>query len=99
MLLDRLKVCSDLLCESQGAGVTEEARQHRVMHVREEIDHLLHLLWRSGLWTDTDPVEKTACNGHTYHVLTEPFLDGKPHGKPLSDDAPTWLKEVLGVRV
>lgn len=97
MLLDRLKVCADLLSEAQNEEITEDARAHRVSRVSEEIDHLLHLLWRGGLWTNVKTVEKTACDGQPYHVLAEPFTDGKPQGKPLSADAPEWLREVLGV--
>ncbi|MBC8136236.1 MAG: hypothetical protein H8F28_10145 [Fibrella sp.] len=99
MLLDRLKVCADLLSEVRGGSTTEEARDHQIACVSEEIDHLLHLLWRGGLWTNVGTVEKTACDGQAYHVLAEPFTDGKPQGKPLSADAPEWLKEVLGVRL
>ncbi|MBC7807974.1 MAG: hypothetical protein H7145_17735 [Akkermansiaceae bacterium] len=97
MLLDRLKVCADLLNVARRADVAEDSRNQQVVSVSEEIDHLLHLLWRGGLWTNADTVEKTACDGRTYRVLSEPFTDGKPQGKPLSANAPTWLKEVLGV--
>lgn len=97
MLLDRLKVCAELLREGQESDAQKDQRDPCVAQASQEIEHLLHLLWRGGLWTNTDPVEKVACDGQAYQVLLEPFTDGKPQGKPLSEDAPLWLKEVLGV--
>ncbi len=97
MLLDRLKVCADLLNEARDGDLPGDSRDNQVALAGGEIDHLLHLLWRGGLWTSASTVEKTAYDGVTYHVLEEPFTDGKPQGKPLSDDAPVWLREVLGV--
>ena len=96
MLLDRLKVCADLASEGTNTDI-DGPQNYQLERIQEEINHLLDLLWRSGLWIDTKTVEKTAVDGQSYTVLCEPFTDGKPQGKPLSPDAPDWVRDMLGV--
>lgn len=109
MLLDRLKECQDeaesLRDSVYRRGVGAERRfgrqvnplAERLDRLSQEINHMLQLLWRGGLWTEDGVEMRSASDGREFHVLREPFTDGKPHGRPLPTDAPDWQRELLGV--
>jgi hypothetical protein len=109
MLLDRLKECQDeaeaIRDSVYARGLGAERRfgrrvnplAERVDRLSGEINHILQLLWRGGLWTDGPVEERASWDGGTYQVLREPFTDGKPHGRPLPPDAPDWQRELLGL--
>ena len=96
MLLDRLKACADLAADSCAAARTPCERQ-RARQIEGELTHLLTLLWRSGLWADTESENRVDCDGRPFQVLAAPFTDGKPHGKPISPAAPPWQRDLLGL--
>lgn len=109
MLLDGLKACQEeaaaILGEVRRSGVGLERRYgvpynplaERLEELHFGINNLLRLLWRGGLWTEGEVVEHTAADGKAYQVVREPFTDGKPGGRPLPPDAPSWQRELLGL--
>jgi len=109
MLLDCLKACQDdayaLLVEVCRSGLGEETRYgvvrnpvaDRLERINFGIAHILKVLWRGGLWTDTEIREALAVDGRAYQVLSEPFTIGKPGSRPLPPDAPDWQRELLGI--
>ncbi|MES2463364.1 MAG: hypothetical protein V4671_22555 [Armatimonadota bacterium] len=109
MLLDCLKACQDdaykLLSEVERTGVGKEQRYGITVNpVADQLEkiqfglaHILKVLWRGGLWTETDLVEVTATDGKKYLAIREPFTLGKPGSLPLTEDAPAWQRELLGI--
>lgn len=111
MLLDCLKACQDdayaLLTEVERSGVGKEQRYgitvnpvvDQLEKIQFGLSHILKVLWRGGLWTETDLVEVTATDGKKYLAIREPFTLGKPGSLPLPADAPAWQRELLGIPV
>ena len=111
MLLDCLKACQDdayaLLTEVERSGVGKEQRYGITVNpVADQLEkiqfglaHILKVLWRGGLWTESDLVEVTATDGKKYLAIREPFTLGKPGSRPLPENAPAWQRELLGIPV
>jgi hypothetical protein len=111
MLLDCLKACQDdayaLLSEVELSGVGKEQRfgitvnpvADQLEKIQFGLAHILKVLWRGGLWTESDLVEVTATDGKKYLAIREPFTLGKPGSLPLPTDAPAWQRELLGIPV
>jgi hypothetical protein len=109
LLLDQLKQCQEemegLLSYVDAAGIGVEQRYgvmvnplaERLERVHFGVSHLLKLLWRSGLWVEEESTPMQASDGRLYHAVRAPFTDGKPHGRPLPSNAPTWQRELLGL--
>lgn len=72
MLLDRLQVCADLATEAQRACLPSPELHNQLS---SEIERVIHLLERGGLWMDAPLEQKTACDGKVYQVLLQPFVD------------------------
>jgi hypothetical protein len=109
MLLDKLRQCQEeteaLLLYVHHNGVGVETRcglpvnpvAERLEQVHFSVSQILKLLWRSGLWTEEELEAASDTSGKAYHALRAPFTDGKPHGRPLPEDAPYWQRELLGL--
>ena len=76
MLLDRLHVCAELAKEVQEGTPSSDMVANHVDRLSDEVNHLLRLLERSGLWIDSALVNQPSCDGHVYSVLKEPFTAG-----------------------
>lgn len=88
MLLDKLKDYQDAtrclrqsVCVEAGGVVRVECPGrfvHRLDRLQADIEQTLHLLWRGGLWMESEIEERSAMNGRAYRVVREPFTDGRP---------------------
>jgi hypothetical protein len=109
MLLDCLKAVQDetyaLLVDVERSGLGEETRYGAVFNpladrlekINFGVAHMLKVLWRGGLWTDSEIGDASSTDGRLYRVIREPFTLGKPGSQPLPSDAPAWQRELLGI--
>lgn len=109
MLLDKLRHCQEeteqLLLYVHRNGIGMEQRcgipvnpvAERLEQVHFSVSQVLRLLWRSGLWTEADLEATQDTTGKSFMALRAPFTDGKAHGRPIPEDAPYWLRELLGL--
>jgi hypothetical protein len=77
MLVDRLKACAELAAEVRDEELPAAAVRNRADLLADEVDRLLALLWRSGLWIDTPTEERESCDGRAYQVIARPFTDDR----------------------
>ncbi|MDX1935286.1 MAG: hypothetical protein SFU56_22030 [Capsulimonadales bacterium] len=109
MLLDELRQCQEHLdallqhikatrCgEEKRLGIVFNPVLESVESAHFHVSHILRLLWRDGLWTDAPVTERSDSRHRAFHVLEQPFTDGKPHGRPLPESASADLCDLLGL--